>query len=69
MVEDALNALDPFADTCDFLDGGRLKAKVHLQRVVPVVQDWLPAGRLHPYAVQQSVPQSGYLFGRYGLDT
>jgi len=53
MVEDALNALEAY--TCDFRDGGKLIANVYLQRVVPVVQDWLPAGRFHPYRVQQSV--------------
>lgn len=52
MVEDALNALDLLVDTCDFRDGRQLKANVYLQRTVPVVQDWLPAGCLHPYAVQ-----------------
>ena len=63
MIEHPLNALDPLADTCDFLDAGKLKANVHLQRVVPVVQDWLPIKRLHPHAMQQSISLSGCHFG------
>jgi hypothetical protein len=52
MVQNALNALDLFADTGDLFDARKLKSNMHLQGVVPVMQDWLRAGGLHPYTVQ-----------------
>lgn len=63
MVQDALNSLDPLADICYLLDGGKFKTNVHLQRIVPVVQNGLPIGRLHPNTVQKSVPQRSNVFG------